>query len=603
MTAAAPAVLEALSLLGVERLALAIHDASLPSAASEDSGRGAPASDEAARFFGFARRLGFDTVQLGPQGETGGSASPYDATWFSRSVASLAWTPLARGDHGLRLLDDALFAALIAARPAGAPDRVQHRQVYALQERALEAAHAAFQTHAGGAGRALAARLASFARRHATWLEPHARHAALAAKPGQADAQMARYRFGQFLLHEQHAMLRSRAGAIGLRLFADLQVGASGVDRWAWPEAFLRGYLLGAPPSRTNPEGQPWGYPLLDPERCRRGADARALALFTRRVAKRFDEYDGLRIDHPHGLVDPWVYREDDPDPLHAVQHGARLFGTPSSPEHPRLAALAIATDADLDPDPNGHPWADGHVLRLTPAQVARYATLFDEVMALARARGLGVDDIACEVLSTLPFPLARVLERHGLGRFRVTQKADPNDPRDGYRSENAAAADWIMVGTHDTPPIWRLVRDWQRDGSAAARAHRVAARLVSAEAERTAFAGAMARDGRLLALGHLAELFTSPARHVMIFFTDLFGLTAVYNEPGSVSEQNWNLRLPAGWRRDYGRRLATGDALDLPRALVLALRARGLAASRAPLVARLDAESRALREEASGDR
>jgi hypothetical protein len=104
-----------------------------------------------------------------------------------------------------------------------------------------------------------------------------------------------------------------------------------------------------------------------------------------------------------------------------------------------------------------------------------------------------------------------------------------------------------------------------------------------------------MAKDARLLALGHLAELFASPARHVMVFVSDLLGLTDLYNQPGTVSEQNWSLRVSAGWRRDYAARLATADAFDIPRALVLALRARGLAASQGALIARLETESRAL--------
>jgi 4-alpha-glucanotransferase len=583
VSAAAPtrAVADALALLGIERLALAIHDASLPSAPEEDAGRGAPASDEAARLFAFARRLGFDAIQLGPQGET--PASPYDATWFSRNVASLAWAPLARGDHGVRLLDARSLASLAAARPAGAASRVDHAAVYALQERTLDLAYAAFR-RADARGRDLAARLAAFERRHAAWLEPYAR--------GLAAADRARWVFGQLLAHEQHAQLRECARGLGLALLADLQIGASSRDLGAWPDAFLPTYRLGAPPSRTNPDGQPWGYPLLDPAACRRGACARALELFARRAAKLFDEYDGVRVDHPHGLVDPWVYRDDEPDPVRAVQRGARLFGAPASREHPDLARFAIATPADLNPDPRTQAWAEDWVVRLSAEQVERYAVLLDELVAVARAHGRGAGDVACEVLSTLPYPLARVLERHGLGRFRVTQKADPTDPRDVYRSENAAPEDWIMVGTHDTAPIWRLVHDWQRDGSAAPRARRLAERLAAAEPERASLADAMTRDARLLALAHLAELFASPARRVMIFFSDLFGIADVYNEPGTVSASNWSLRLPPTWRRDYAERVATGHAMNVPRALAIALRARGFGGSHAGLVARLDAES-----------
>ncbi|RIK92996.1 MAG: 4-alpha-glucanotransferase, partial [Proteobacteria bacterium] len=424
-----------------------------------------------------------------------------------------------------------------------------------------------------GEERAAAARIAEVRARHAARIE--------------------RYALGQLLAHEQHAAVRARASALGLHLLADLQIGASDRDLWAWPHAFLAGYRLGAPPSRTNPEGQPWGYPLLDPaDRAGARGDTSGRRLFAARLAKLWDEFDGLRVDHPHGLVDPWVYRADDPDALHAVQHGARLFGSPACPEHPALAELAIARPGDLNPDPATVRWAEDWVVRLDDEQVARYAARVDLLVATARARGRATDDVACEVLSTLPYPLARVLERHGLGRFRVTQKADLANPRDVYRSENARPEDWIMVGTHDTRPLWQLVEVWLRDGSAPARAARVAERLAAPGAERAQLADAMARDAGALALGHLAELFASPARQVMVFFADAFGFAESYNDPGTVSERNWSLRLPPSWRGDYAARLAQGRALNLPRALALACRARGVAAD---LVARLDADALAL--------
>ena len=56
-------------------------------------------------------------------------------------------------------------------------------------------------------------------------------------------------------------------------------------------------------------------------------AGGEAKALLSSRAAKALDEYDGLRIDHPHGLVCPWVYRADDPDPYRAVRAGASRSG------------------------------------------------------------------------------------------------------------------------------------------------------------------------------------------------------------------------------------------------------------------------------------
>jgi 4-alpha-glucanotransferase len=408
--------------------------------------------------------------------------------------------------------------------------------------------------------------------------------------------RIAVYEFGQFLTHEQHDAVRSRLRSLGLRLFGDLQIGVSDRDHWAWPDAFLEGYRLGAPPSRTNPDGQPWGYPVLDPDRYRAEAanrgDGVALVLLRRRLAKLFAEFDGVRIDHPHGLVDPWVYRSDDPDPLHAVQNGARLFSSPALPDHPQLARYAIVGVDDLRTDRLRS--ADDWVERLVPEQVDRYAVLFDALVTTAKEHGCSVEDIACEVLSTLPSPVARVLERHGLGRFRVTQKASLDDPADVYRSENAQPEDWIMIGTHDTPPIWQMVERWNRDGSAPARARRVAERLASDDRSRTRLADGFERDPGLLAQGYFAELFASPARQVLVLVTDLVGIDESYNAPGTISEANWSLRLPASWRRDYADRLERGRALDLPRALAMALRARGTRYARehAGLLARLEAEA-----------
>lgn len=629
--ARASAVRDALAALGVRTLALAVHETTLPGAPDEDLGRGSAGSAEAARFFAFARRLGFDAVQLGPAGETSAAnASPYDSTAFSRSTASLAWAALARGQAGLPLPDAGTFAGLLAERPAGDPTRVQHAASLALHARALAAAHAELlRALAAGnpAARALAGRLAAFRARQSHWLERYALYEALGERYGcdhqsgwpehgdgaldrtlwepanasvaaaraaalerEHEAILERYRLGQLLAHEQHERVRTEAAGLGLRLLGDLQIGASDRDRWAWPELFLTDYRLGAPPSRTNPEGQPWGYPVLDPA----GYGGRVREFFTRRIAKLFAEFDGLRVDHPHGLIDPWVYRSDDPDPLHGVQHGARLFGAPALPDHPALAAHAIATTADLAPDPRTRRWADDWVVRLSEDQVARYARLIDLLVDAARRAGRGPDDVACEVLSTLPTPVARVLARHGLGRFRVTQKADALDPHDVYRSEHAEPEDWIMVGTHDTRPIWRLVGDWLRDGSAPARARRLAERLAPDDRIRGALAEALARDPGLLAQAHFAELFASRARHVMVFVTDLLGIGESYNEPGTVSSANWSLRLPGTWRADYAGRLAGGRAASLPRALALALRARGVesASGHAGLIAQLEAEA-----------
>lgn len=579
-------VQRALGLLGIEDLVLIVHDASFPAGDAWDLGRGSPYGEAGRSFLRFVAELGFTGVQLGPQGMTShDNASPYDGTVFSRGILSIDFSATALDDAAADLPPTACYAEAYA-RAHGLLARLHEKLVAA--RRAGEAWAAALDRD-----------LSAFREAHASWLVPDALYAALFEVNGRRDFSawpaeqrdlwlqpephraalverlttrhgeaIERYALGQLVAHEQHASLRAELARSGLELFGDLQVGYSRQDSWRHRAAFLPDYAMGAPPSRSNPEGQPWGFPVLDPSRYGTlAAPGPALALLLARIDKSLREYDRVRVDHPHGLVCPWVYRADAPDPLAAVQNGARLFSSPDVPEHPELARFAIPSAAQLDRSlPRFH---DGVVRELDAAQVDRYAILFDAVCERARVLGRGAQAFLCEVLSTQPNELAAVMRRFGMGRFRITQKANVRDPADVYRGENAQPADWVMLGNHDTPSIWAVAERWQDAG--AREADYLATRL-----------GADARlfdprraDPRALVEAKAAELFLGPARHVMIFWCDLFGEHRPYNQPGTVGEHNWSLRLLADYRGDYARKLATKEAISLPRVLALALRAK----------------------------
>jgi 4-alpha-glucanotransferase len=631
---------DALSALEVRRLVLAIHDQSFPSAPDENVGRGSPYGKGARDLFEFAGSLGFNGVQLGPQGDTAlENPSPYDGALFTKSPMSIAlgtlqedrdWAPICAGS----------LAEIVNARPEGASDRAQYGYAWHAARQTLATLYARFAANREHHP-LLAARFAEFRRLRERSLEPDAafevltgehgtddwrlwpqhdgsdRDPATSVPPGAGDTtavtagvvdrslfcpppelvacadrrrawlrreranHLERHAFGQFILSEQHHKLRGALAAMGVpfALYGDFPIGFSHRDVWSRRSLFRSDYAMGAPPSRTNPDGQPWGFPVLDPEQYfsdpRTGAPGPVLDLLIARVEGMLAEFDGLRIDHPHGLVCPWVYFNDDPDPGAAVARGARLFCSPNLPDHPRLMRLAIPTPDQLSVDPGIARYADDWVRELRDDQVAKYGVLFDAIMTRVSIGNRQSGDIVCEVLSTWPYPLRRVMERYGLGRFCVLQKADLTRQDDVYRAENAAARDWIMVGNHDTRSIWLLADAWHGTAAGIQWAGYLADQLMPSAVPRARLARWLAADARHLCQAMFATMFASRAGQVSVFFTDLFGMRETYNRPGVVDPNNWTLRLPGDWRRLHQDRVKDLGALNMALALALALASR----------------------------
>ncbi len=616
---------QALEILGIRNFLLGIHDAAFPSLPEEDLGRGSPYSDGAAEFLNFARTLGFNGIQLGPQGiTTPANLSPYDATFFSRNPLSLAPLPLTR--PGCNLLSPETLAGFTGRIP---PESIRINDALARQATQYVTAeictrHRRLIADGTNASRAsLGDSFQTFRLKNATWLirdalyeilrhhyggktwrqwetgeearldqhlfaPPADRKASVSLRLRSLYRQHAQaiedYALIQFLLAAQHRALRQRCRDLGLKLFGDFQIGISARDAWGAHSFLLPDYLMGAPPSRTNPQGQPWNYPLLDPKRyhitglkgCRRPGPA--VSFFRTRIKKLVEEFDGLRLDHPHGLICPWVYKAGREDPVGAVQKGARLFASPMLDDHPVLAEFAIVRQDQLNTMAERH--SDDWVATLDPEQVNRYAQLFDVIMKAAAKRPGTPCEIACEILSTQPYPVKRVMELYGLGRFRVTQKADLDNELDVYRSENAQPEDWLMLGNQDTAPIWQVADNWLATGNSHRQAEYLATRLRIPAAERARWIERVSVDAGALVQAKFADLLVGPAQNIMVFFTDLLGGKETYNKPGTVSVANWTLRIPSNYKSIYVERLTDNHALDIPRGLAMALRARGFSKS-----------------------
>tara|TARA_R110002072_G_scaffold13481_1_gene56764 strand:+ start:236661 stop:238385 length:1725 start_codon:yes stop_codon:yes gene_type:complete len=539
---------QALKRLNIKRLVLQIHDPAFPSAADEDVGRGSPNSSGAADFIRFLQQFGFNGIQFGPQGQTARSTPcPYDGRLFPHDFRSVALKPLVEDSYWRGILGRETLDGIVHARPAGTY-RTHHEYAWDEVSAALDEAFACFCAR-GESKAEVDVDFASFCESNKSWLTKN--------HLGDVDQKAA---FPQFVLDRQRQVLR--ASFPELSFYGDLQIGMSRDDAQEFASLFHPDYLMGAPPSRTNPEGQPWGYAVFHPSQIESG---NAQAFLRQRVQRMLSGFDGVRIDHPHGLVCPWVYRRDVQPPHVGVRSGSRLHESPAVAGHPELAGFAIATADQIDK--SGEPFGEAWVNDLTDEQVKRYSVLIDVVLdCVCEAGGDMTSDVACEVLSTLPYPLRRVMEHHGLGRFRVVQKAKLDTPEDVYRIEQACPNDWIMMGNHDTPPIWMLARGWCDGRRGHDWGEYLAERLTVAETDRPEFVRRLASDPGELVHALFAAILASNAQHVSVFFTDLLGMSGFYNSPGVVNDTNWTLRVPPDFLSQYKSRCQNGQALDVAR-------------------------------------
>lgn len=110
------------------------------------------------------------------------------------------------------------------------------------------------------------------------------------------------HRWLQWLCDRQlgEACALARTSGLAIGLYQDLAIGTSGAgsDAWSFPDLFVRGVNVGAPPDPYSATGQDWGLPPIDPRRLREGRYAYWIQL----LRNAFANAGALRIDHVMGL-------------------------------------------------------------------------------------------------------------------------------------------------------------------------------------------------------------------------------------------------------------------------------------------------------------
>ena len=197
----------------------------------------------------------------------------------------------------------------VAGRALNARPLIDRDAVYELKMRALEALFAnfadspEFERYRWSSGVELEdyATFCALCERHGSPWHAWAaelRHPTSGAVRRFREAHSQRVRFHQWLQWLLDCQLAAAAREIGL--VQDLPIGAraDGADAWAWPDAFVSGVTVGAPPDSFNRAGQDWIVPPLDPWHLR--AACYEPFICTLRAALRHGA--GLRVDHITGL-------------------------------------------------------------------------------------------------------------------------------------------------------------------------------------------------------------------------------------------------------------------------------------------------------------
>ena len=268
-------------------------------------------------------------------------------------------------------------------------------------------------------------------------------------------------------------------------------------------------------------------------------------------LQKRYEEVfksspGGVRIDHLIGLIDPFVYVES--EPKMNDQNSGRLYSSPNN---------------DLFKN----------YLRYTDEQ---YASVLEKIVIPVAAKyGIPKDKIICEDLGAQTPAVERVIKRLNLTGLSPTQY--------GYSGFDAPERNVIMPGAHDNKSYIEYTNELFAKASSLGegrdrfiyRTHILGSDTVTPKEDVNIYREEIRKDKTKFMMASFAELFTSPAKKVQVFFTDFFGIGETYNIPGTKKDC-WTLRLTPNYEDLYYENLQKGLGVNLPEVISRAIRQKG---------------------------
>ena len=335
------------------------------------------------------------------------------------------------------------------------------------------------------------------------------------------------FMYVQWLAFGQWQALKAYATTQKVYLMGDIPfgVGRFSADVWANRPIFDLDWSGGAPPEKvfkvdafTEKWGQNWGIPIYRWDELRR----RDFDWWRTRVGNIQKVFHLYRIDHVLGFF--------------------RIYSFPWTPD--RNAEFLPLTEAQAAAKTGGRLPGFKQFPDDTPEHKAANQAQGEELLRMVQEAS-GETTIVAEDLGVVPDYVPATLVKLSIPGFRIpTLFRDPDgrysDPKKYPRLS------LVQPATHDHPPLAAAWGEcWQNiDAGKNVETNRRELRLMME------FAGLTNAEPPREFTYQLHEAYTrtvlqSPSWLAVFQITDVFGMTARFNTPGSVAPTNWTYRLP----------------------------------------------------------
>jgi len=504
----------------------------------------------------WCHRHRLNLLQTLPINEVSDDNSPYNA------LSSLAIEPatIAISPRHVPDLTPETFAKLappsLLAELRNGP--VNYPGVKALKRKLLEAAFERFAAHRRGRESERWHEFNSFLSENAGWLpdyalfralmeengnfptwdrwaaehrSPQAARTWLLSLPARREEELTRkqlfFSYVQWLAYCQWQALKAYGTTKQVYLMGDIPfgVGRYSADVWANRDIFDLDWSGGAPPEKvfkvdpfTEKWGQNWGIPNYRWDELRR----RNYNWWRTRVGNIQKVFHLYRIDHVLGFF--------------------RIYSFPWTPD--RNAEFLPLTEAPAAAKTGGRLPGFKQFPDDTPEHQTANQAQGEEILRVV-LEGSGETTVVAEDLGVVPEYVPPTLLKLGMPGFRIPMLFRE---RDGRYSDPKTYPRLSLAQptTHDHPPLaagW--AECWQAiDAGKDVETNRRELRQMME------FAGLQGLEPPREYTDQLHEAFTrtvlqSPSWLAVFQITDVFGMTARFNTPGSVAPTNWTYRLP----------------------------------------------------------